>query len=83
MADISDAERLALITHEQVRLVNSEAYLLQRTMDALHDDGFEDQDDVNGHHGHSGRRRRPTAIIIPFPVARDGKEKATSDDVCS
>jgi hypothetical protein len=83
MADISDAERLALITHEQVRLVNSEAYLLQRTMDALHDDGFEDQDDVNCHHGHSGRRQRPTATIIPFPVARDGKEKAASDGVCS
>ena len=83
MADISDAERLALITHEQVRLVNSEAYLLQRTMDALHDDGFEDQDDVNCHHGHGGRRQRPTATIIPFPVARDGKEKAGSDDVCS
>jgi hypothetical protein len=76
MADISDAERLALITREQVRLVNSEAYLVQRTMDALHDDGFEDQDDVNCHHGHGGRRQRPTAIIIPFPVARDGKEKA-------
>jgi hypothetical protein len=57
MADISDAERLALITHEQVRLVNSEAYLLQRTMDALHDDGFADRDNVNCHHGHSGRRQ--------------------------
>jgi hypothetical protein len=83
MADISDAERLALITHEQVRLVNSEAHLLQRTMDALRDDGFEDQDDRNVHHGQSGRRQRPTATIIPFPVARDGKEKAASDDVCS
>jgi hypothetical protein len=83
MADISDAERLALITHEQVRLVNTEAHLLQRTMDAWRDDGFEDQDDRNVHHGHSGRRQRPTATIIPFPVARDGKEKAASDDVCS
>jgi len=83
MADISDAERLALITREQVRLVNGEAYLLQRTMDALHDDGFEDRDDRNLHHGHTGRRQRPTATIIPFPVARDGKEKAACDDVCS
>jgi hypothetical protein len=75
MSDLTDAERLALITHEQVRLVNSEAYLLQRIMDAL-------QDDVNCHHGHGGRRQRPTATIIPFPVARGGKEKAASEDVC-
>ena len=83
MADISDAERLALITHEQVRLVNTEAHLLQRTMDAWRDDGFEDQDDRNVHHGHSGRRQRPTATIIPFPVALDGREIAASDDVRS
>ena len=83
MADISDAERLALITHEQTRLVNSEALLLQRAVAGLPDDGFEDQDDRNVHHGHSGRRQRPTATIILFPVARDGKEKAASDDVCS
>jgi hypothetical protein len=83
MNGLTDAERLALITHEQVRQVNSEAHLLQRTLDALRDDGLGDQDDVNCHHGHSGRQQRPTATIIPFPVARDGKEKAASYDVCS
>jgi hypothetical protein len=69
MADISDAERLALITHEQTRLANSEALLLQRAVAELRDDGFEDQDDVNCHHGHSGRRApRPltTATILQF-----------------
>ena len=28
-------------------------------------DGYEDQDDVNCHHAHNGRRA--TALIIPFP----------------
>ena len=48
MNDLTDAERLALITHEQVRLVNSEAHLLEA--------GFEDQDAPGAHHGHAGRR---------------------------
>jgi hypothetical protein len=59
MNDLTDAERLALITREQVRLVNSEAHLLEA--------GFEDQDAPGAHHGHAGRRHRQSAEIIPFP----------------
>jgi hypothetical protein len=59
MNDHTEAERLALITREQIRLVNSETHLLEV--------GFEDQDDPNAHHGHSRRRQRHSAEIISFP----------------
>jgi hypothetical protein len=58
MSDLTEAERLALITHKQVRLVNSEADLCSE---------YEVQDDPKVHHGHSGRRQRSSAEIIPFP----------------
>jgi hypothetical protein len=56
--DISEAESLALITHEQTRLVNEQA-------DAL---DFEDQDSGHVHHGHSRRFIRPphSATILQF-----------------
>jgi hypothetical protein len=75
MSDHTEAERLALITHEQVRLVNSEAYFLQRAVAGVTDD-FEDQDDVNCHHGHSGRGApRPlTATILQFKAR--GRDEA-------
>jgi hypothetical protein len=59
--DLTEAERLALITHEQVRLVNSEAHLLEAA--------FEDQDAADGH---AGRRHRHSAEIIPFPKQLSG-----------
>jgi hypothetical protein len=66
MKEISEAERLALITHEQVRLVNMEADLLViipgGTPHGFVD--YEDQDDRNVHHGHT--RPRHTAVILPF-----------------
>ena len=65
MNDLTDAERLALITHEQVRLVNSEAHLLEA--------GFEDQDAPGAHH--AGRRHRRSAEIIPFPKMDDAQSE--------
>jgi hypothetical protein len=65
MNDLTDPERLALITREQVRLVNSEPHLLEV--------GFEDQDAPGAHHGHAGRRYRHSAEIISFPVRSHSK----------
>ena len=61
MSDLTEAERLALITHEQVRLVNSEADLCSE---------YEVQDDPKVHHGHSGRQQRSSAEIRRGPRPR-------------
>jgi hypothetical protein len=57
-----EVEHELALVHEQTRLVNLQA-------DIIEDNGFENQDDVNCHHGHAGRRAyRPltTATILQF-----------------
>ena len=64
MADLTDAERLALITRLQTQLVNEQAELI------------EDEDAPGTHHGHSRRFIRPlhSATILQFALpVRSGK----------
>jgi hypothetical protein len=69
MADISEIERLRLITHSQTDLVLQEARLAEEAIGygrAVVEE-YEDQDDANVFHVSRGR---PTAIILPFPPTK-------------
>jgi len=72
MTDISEAERLTLITREQTRLVNSEAHLLEQ------------EDEARAFNQDRARQRRVysplSATILPFVPRGATRPCNVSDD---